>query len=82
MFITVAMILMEPMIDDRPNTCTEKMKKGGCATKKMAKGGGVEAKGKTKGTQVKMTVGKTGMVKKMAKGGGVETKGKTKGRMV
>lgn len=62
---------------------TEKMKKGGCATKKMAgggcatkakkmaAGGGVEAKGKTKGKVVKM-----------AKGGGVEVKGKTKGRMV
>ena len=61
---------------------TEKMKRGGCATKKMAAGGGVEAKGKTKGTQVKMSVGKTGTVKKMAKGGGVEVKGKTKGRMV
>lgn len=61
---------------------TEKMKRGGCATKKMAAGGGVEAKGKTKGTQVKMSVGKTGTVKKMAKGGGVESKGKTKGRMV
>ena len=60
----------------------EKMKRGGCATKKMAAGGGVEAKGKTKGTQVKMSVGKTGTVKKMAKGGGVEVKGKTKGRMV
>lgn len=60
---------------------TEKMKKGGCATKNMAKGGGVEAKGKTKGAQVKMAIGKTGMVKKMAKGGGVELKGKTRGKM-
>jgi len=39
--------------------------------KKMACGGGVEKKGKTKGTMVKM-----------AKGGGVEIKGKTKGRII
>ena len=37
---------------------------------RKAKGGGVEAKGKTAGKTVKM-----------AKGGGVESKGKTKGRM-
>ena len=37
----------------------------------FAKGGGVEAKGKTKGKIVKM-----------ARGGGVEVKGKTRGRMV
>ena len=40
----------------------------------MAKGGGVESKGKTKGTMVKM-----------AKGGSIDgcaTKGKTKGRMI
>lgn len=49
---------------------TEKMKKGGCATKKMAAGGGVEAKGKTKGKVVKM-----------AKGGGIESKGKTRGKV-
>ena len=61
---------------------TEKMKKGGCATKKMAcggkakkmaKGGGVEAKGKTVGKTVKM-----------AKGGkvdGVAVKGKTRGKV-
>ena len=41
------------------------MKKGGMA-KKMAKGGGVEMKGKTKGTMIKMNAG--GM-KKMTKGG-------------
>jgi hypothetical protein len=35
------------------------LKKGGmaCAPKKMAKGGGIEMKGKTKGTMVKMTKG-------------------------
>ena len=42
------------------------MKKGGMAMKKMAKGGGVEMKGKTKGTMIKMNAG--GM-KKMTKGG-------------
>jgi hypothetical protein len=39
-------------------------------TVKMAKGGGVEAKGKTKGKVVKM-----------ARGGGVEVKGKTRGKV-
>jgi hypothetical protein len=38
---------------------------------KMARGGGIEAKGKTKGSMVKM-----------ARGGGIEVKGKTKGDMV
>ena len=35
------------------------LKKGGmaCAPKKMAKGGGIESKGKTKGTMVKMNKG-------------------------
>jgi hypothetical protein len=33
------------------------LKKGGMATKKMAKGGGVEIKGKTKGTMIKMKKG-------------------------
>ena len=33
------------------------LKKGGMAVKKMAKGGGVEIKGKTKGTMVKMRKG-------------------------
>ena len=33
------------------------LKKGGMAVKKMAKGGGVEVKGKTKGTMVKMKKG-------------------------
>ena len=46
------------------------MKRGGKTKAKMAKGGGVESKGKTKGTVVKM-----------AKGGGIESKGKTRGRM-
>lgn len=36
-----------------------------------ARGGGVESKGKTKGTMVKM-----------ARGGGVESRGKTRGKMV
>jgi hypothetical protein len=35
-----------------------KLKSGGsCAPKKMARGGGIEMKGKTKGTMVKMTRG-------------------------
>jgi hypothetical protein len=38
---------------------------------KMARGGGVESKGKTKGKMVKM-----------ARGGGVEVRGKTRGKMV
>ena len=42
----------------------EKMAKGGmsCSPKKMAKGGGIEVKGKTKGTMIKMA-GSTGMKK-------------------
>ena len=43
-------------------TDMSKLAKGGCATKKMAKGGGVETKGKTKGTMVAMCSG--GMSKK------------------
>jgi hypothetical protein len=38
---------------------------------KMARGGGIESRGKTKGTIIKM-----------ARGGGVEVRGKTKGRMI
>ena len=36
-----------------------KLKSGGmaCAPKKMAKGGGIESKGKTKGTMIKMKKG-------------------------
>jgi hypothetical protein len=34
-----------------------KLKSGGMAATKMAKGGGVEVKGKTKGKMVKMTKG-------------------------
>jgi hypothetical protein len=34
-----------------------KLKSGGMAVKKMAKGGGIETKGKTKGTMVKMKKG-------------------------
>jgi len=41
------------------------------AEAKMAKGGGIEKKGKTKGTMVKM-----------ARGGGIEVRGKTKGKML
>ena len=41
------------------------------AESKMAKGGGIEKKGKTKGTMVKM-----------ARGGGIEVRGKTKGKML
>ena len=38
---------------------------------KMARGGGIESRGKTKGTMIKM-----------ARGGGIEVRGKTKGKMV
>ena len=38
---------------------------------KLARGGGIETKGKTKGAMVKM-----------ARGGGIEIKGKTKGKML
>ena len=38
---------------------------------KMARGGGIESKGKTRGTMVKM-----------ARGGGIESKGKTRGKFV
>ena len=41
------------------------------AEAKMAKGGGIEKKGKTKGTMVNM-----------ARGGGIEVRGKTKGKML
>lgn len=37
----------------------------------MARGGGIETKGKTKGTMIKM-----------ARGGGIESKGKTKGKFI
>jgi hypothetical protein len=33
------------------------LKKGGMAVTKMARGGGIETKGKTKGTMIKMTKG-------------------------
>jgi len=59
-----------------PGTPAMPMKKGGMAKKPvkkmnmggMAKGGGVEVKGKTKGTMVKMNMGGMPM-KKMTKGG-------------
>jgi len=53
------------------------MKKGGMA--KYARGGGIESRGKTKGTVIKMA---TGGVVGFAKGGGIESKGKTKGTMI
>jgi hypothetical protein len=53
------------------------MKKGGMA--KYARGGGIESRGKTKGTVIKMA---TGGVVGFAKGGGIEAKGKTKGTMI
>jgi len=53
------------------------MKKGGMA--KYARGGGIESKGKTKGTIIKMA---TGGVVKFARGGGIESRGKTKGTMI
>ena len=43
--------------------------------KKFAKGGGIESRGKTKGTIVKMAAG--GAVKGFARGGGIESRGKT-----
>lgn len=52
------------------------MKKGGMC-KKMARGGGIETKGKTKGTMVKMAAG--GYVREAD---GCASKGKTKGKMV
>jgi hypothetical protein len=55
----------------------EKMAAGGMA--KYARGGGIESKGKTKGTIIKMA---TGGVVKFARGGGIESKGKTKGTMI
>ena len=58
-------------------------KKGGSIMKKYAKGGGIESRGKTKGTEVKMACG--GSMKKYAKGGSIDgcaSKGKTKGKMV
>ena len=55
----------------------EKMAAGGMA--KYARGGGIESRGKTKGTMIKMA---TGGVVKFAKGGGIESKGKTKGTMI
>lgn len=44
----------------------------------MKKGGGIESRGKTKGTMVRMA---TGGVVKFAKGGGIELRGKTRGKM-
>lgn len=46
---------------------------------KFAKGGGIESRGKTKGTIVKMASG--GAVKGFARGGGIESRGKTRGKM-
>ena len=40
-------------------------------SEKMARGGGVESKGKTKGKIIKM-----------ARGGGIESRGKTRGRII
>jgi hypothetical protein len=57
------------------------MKCGTKGMKKMAKGGGVEAKGKTKGKMVKMAMGgSVGNASKRADG--IATKGKTKCKMV
>jgi len=58
---------------------TKKMAMGGMA--KMAKGGGVEKKGKTKGKMVKMAEG--GSVGKASKrADGIAQRGKTKCKMV
>jgi len=43
-----------------------------------ARGGGIESRGKTKGTMV-MNMG--GKVAKYARGGGIESRGKTRGKM-
>lgn len=45
---------------------------------KMARGGGIESRGKTKGTMVKMAKGGSCY----ARGGGIEQRGKTRGKMV
>ena len=47
--------------------------------KKFAKGGGIESRGKTQGTIVKMAEG--GAVKGFARGGGIEQRGKTRGKV-
>ena len=78
---------------DIDNNAAYGMKKGGMARsdkdvakdqQKMsnmatyARGGGIESRGKTKGTMVKMA---TGGVVKFARGGGIESRGKTRGKM-
>jgi hypothetical protein len=55
----------------------DQRKMGDMAT--YARGNGIESRGKTKGTMVKMAAGK---VAKYARGGGIESRGKTKGTMI
>jgi hypothetical protein len=79
----------KPMVGRMPpqaNMPVPTMKKGGTAKMKsggacMARGGGIETKGKTKGKMVKMaTGGSVGSASRRADG--CATKGKTKGKMV
>jgi hypothetical protein len=59
----------------------DKGRKFGGAGMKYARGGGIESRGKTKGTMVKMAGGgSVGSASKRADG--VATKGKTKGKLV
>ena len=63
-----------PMKDGKP-AFMKKMNMGGMA--KYAKGGGIESRGKTKGTVIRMASG--GSVS--ARADGIASKGKTKGKM-
>jgi hypothetical protein len=59
------------------NAANTGFKRGG-SIKGFAKGGGIESRGKTKGTVIKMA---TGGIVKLARGGGIEARGKTRGKM-
>lgn len=65
-----------PMKDGKPAFMQKKMNMGGMA--KYARGGGIESRGKTKGTVIKMASG--GSVS--ARADGCAQRGKTKGRML
>lgn len=65
-----------PMKDGKPAFMQKKMNMGGMA--KYARGGGIESRGKTKGTVIKMASG--GSVS--ARADGCAQRGKTKGRMI
>jgi len=64
-----------PMKDGKPAFMQKKMNMGGMA--KYAKGGGIESRGKTKGTVIRMASG--GSVS--ARADGIASKGKTRGKM-